>query len=621
MGAVDEVKQRLSIVDVISAYMPLKKAGRNYKGLCPFHSEKTPSFVVFPESQRWHCFGACGVGGDVVTFVMRRENLLFSEALKLLAARAGVDLAPPSPAQEAQAEERRRLWEVNRQAAEYYHRLLLESPEAANARAYLEGRGITAATLRAFQVGYARDHWQALGDYLKTQGWRESDLLQAGLLVEREGGQGAYDRFRGRVLFPIRDARGHVCGFGGRMLGDGQPKYLNTSQTPVFDKGSVLYGIDLAREAIRRSETAILVEGYMDVLMAHQAGFANVVAAMGTALSAEQLSVLKPVARRLVLALDPDAAGDRATLRGLEVAKDALDSRVVPVPTARGLIRYETELDAELRILTLPEGRDPDEVIREDPGRWEQLVVEAQPVMDYYFRALTAGLDLSKAKDKAAAVAALLPIIGEVANDVERAHYLQRLAAMVRTDERALAAQLDRGKDRQRRLTALAEVPVGGPDLETYLLYLLGMYPDLAPMVDPWASELFTEAEDVALYELLRTAEGGASLWQAGWQEGLDEHLAAHGRGLLERHGNRPMVSREEARQVVETVAWRLRRERLRDRDRDLQAMIQAAREEGDAEALAHYAGAVNQVADALRQIAAAEMARVSAGKRSLREW
>mgnify|MGYP005847536721 CR=1 FL=1 len=189
VGAVDEVKQRLSIVDVISAYMPLKKAGRNYKGLCPFHSEKTPSFVVFPESQRWHCFGACGVGGDVVTFVMRRENLLFSEALKLLAARAGVDLAPPSPAQEAQAEERRRLWEVNRQAAEYYHRLLLESPEAANARAYLEGRGITAATLRACQVGYARAHWQALGDSLKTQGWRESDLLQAGLLVEREGGQ------------------------------------------------------------------------------------------------------------------------------------------------------------------------------------------------------------------------------------------------------------------------------------------------------------------------------------------------------------------------------------------------------------------------------------------------
>ncbi|MGQ9684050.1 MAG: DNA primase [Anaerolineae bacterium] len=621
MGAVEEIKQRLNIVDVISAYMPLKKAGRNYKGLCPFHSEKTPSFVVFADSQRWHCFGACGTGGDVVTFVMRRENLPFPEALKLLAARAGVNLTPPSPAQEAQAEERRRLWDVNRQAAEYYHRLLMESPEAAGARAYLESRGLLPATLRAFQVGYAREHWHALGDHLKAQGWSEADLLQAGLVVRREGGQGTYDRFRGRVVFPIRDARGHVCGFGGRVLGEGQPKYLNTSQTPVFDKGSVLYGIDLAKEAIRRSETAILVEGYMDVLMAHQAGFANVVAAMGTALSAEQLSVLKPLARRLVLALDPDVAGDRATLRGLDTARDALDSRIVPVPTARGLIRYETELDAELRILSLPEGLDPDEVIRESPSRWEQLVADAQPVMDYYFRALTAGLDLAKAKDKATAVTALLPLIGEIANGVERAHYLQRLASMVRTDERVLAAQMERRGDRQRRLAALADAPASEPDLETYLLYLLGMYPNLAPMVDPWASELFIEAEDAALYELLRTADTGTSLWETDWQEGLDENLAAYGRAVLERHRNRPAVSREDAQDVVERVACRLRRERLHARDRDLQAMIQAAREEGDAEALAHYVRAVNQVADALRQITAAELSLTSAARRSLREW
>jgi len=333
VGAVEDVKQRLNIVEVISAYVPLKKAGRNYKGLCPFHNEKTPSFVVFPDTQRWHCFGACGSGGDVINFVMRREGLPFVEALKMLAARVGVELTPPTPAQEAEAEERRRLWDVNRLAAEYFHRLLMESDEAAQARSYLAGRGLQAETLRAFQVGYARDTWQALSDYLGSQGWREADLTKAGLVSERESG-GSYDRFRGRIVYPIRDARGHVCGFGGRVLDDSLPKYLNSPQTPVFDKGGVLYGIDLAREMIRRSETAVLVEGYMDVLMAHQAGFRNVVGAMGTALSEAQIAILKPLTKRLVLALDPDVAGDKATLRGLEVAKEALDARVVPVPTA-----------------------------------------------------------------------------------------------------------------------------------------------------------------------------------------------------------------------------------------------------------------------------------------------
>ncbi len=621
MGAVDEVKQRLNIVEVISAYVPLKKAGRNYKGLCPFHGEKTPSFVVFPDSQRWHCFGACGVGGDVINFIMRRESLSFGEALKLLAARAGVELAPPTPAQEAEAEERRRLWDLNRLAAEYYHRLLMEGDEAAAARAYLAGRGLRGETLRAFQVGYARDTWQALGDYLKSRGWREADLLLAGLVVEREGGERAYDRFRGRIIYPIRDARGHVCGFGGRVLDNSLPKYLNSPQTPVFDKGTVLYGIDLAREAIRQTETVVLVEGYMDVLMAHQAGFRNVVAAMGTGLSDQQLATLKPLARRLVLALDPDVAGNRATLRGLEVAKEALDQRVVPVLTPQGLIRYETELDAELRILTLPEGKDPDEVIREDPARWEQLIAEALPIMDYYFRTLTADLDLSKAKDKSAAVQALLPLIGEIANGVERAHYIQRLAGMVRADERVLARQLQRAWERRRGHVALGEVPVTDLDLETYALYLVGLYPELVAVVDHWANELFVEAENAALYASLREAGGTETLWsQEGFLAGVGEALQGHVRSLVEQHSRRPAVSREEARDVLEAVVWRLRRERLKERDRDLQAMIQAALEEGDTEGIVRYGEAVNEVTERLREIAAEERARMLSGRRAGRE-
>jgi DNA primase len=620
VGAVDQVKERLSIVELISAYVPLKKAGRNYKGLCPFHSEKTPSFVVFPDSQHWHCFGACGTGGDAISFVMRREGLSFGEALKMLAERVGVELVPPTPAQEAEAEERRRLWDVNRLAAEYYHRLLMEGEQAAAARDYLAGRGLTLETLRAFQVGYALDTWQALGDYLARQGWREADLLKAGLVSERESG-GSYDRFRGRIVYPIRDARGHVCGFGARVLDESLPKYLNTPQTPVFDKGGVLYGIDLAREAIRRSETAVLVEGYMDVLMAHQAGQKNVVGVMGTALSEAQMAILKPIARRIVLALDPDVAGDKATLRGLEVAKEALDSRVVPVPTARGLIRYEAELDAELCILTLPEGRDPDQVIREDPARWEQLLGEALPLMEYYFKALTAGLDLSKAKDKAAAVEALLPLIGEVANGVERAHYLQRLAAMVRVDERVLARQMAQGMRRRRGLSTLDEAPAKALDLETYILYLVGLYPELIEVVDDRADELLAQAENRALLAHLQETGVEAPWLQESFLAGLDDALREHLQALVAQHGAHPAVAREEADGVLRSVALRLRRERLKERDRELQALIQSAVEEGDEDAVVRYAEAVNEVVEQLRQLAAEEMACTVAGRRVAREW
>lgn len=620
MSAVDEVKQRLDIVQVISAYVPLKKAGRNYKGLCPFHSEKTPSFIVFPDSQRWHCFGACGTGGDVVSFVMKRENLSFGEALKLLAARAGVQLQPLTPQQEAEADERRRLWDLNRQAAEYFHRLLVESSEGAAARAYLERRGLRPETLRAFQVGYARDDWQALGSHLKAIGWREEELLQAGLVIEREDGSGTYDRFRGRIVFPIRDARGRVCGFGGRVLGQSEPKYLNTPQTPVFDKGSVLFGIDLAREAIRRAETAVLVEGYMDVLMAHQAGFRNVVATMGTALSREQLAVLKPLVKRVVLALDPDVAGDRATLRGLEVARESLETRVVPVPTARGLVRYETELDAELRILSLPEGRDPDEVIREDPARWEQLVADATPVMDYYFKAMTAGFDLSKAKDKAAAAEALLPLIAEVTNGIERAHYLQRLAAMLRTDERVLAQQMERHGRERRARTAPIEARATELDLEGYLVYLLLMYPHMVENVVDRASELFARTENAAVFAALREAPALAGPVRAD-DLSLDDALRGHVESVLSAHAQRPPLSREEAEEALQTVVLRLQRERLKERDRELQAMIQAALEEGDSEALQRYGSAVDDVAVRLRELAAMERARALAGKRAPREW
>ena len=383
MSVVDEIKDRLDIVEVIQPYVPLKKAGRNYKGLCPFHAEKTPSFVVFAETGTWHCFGACGTGGDVFTFVMKRENLSFGEALQLLAQRAGVELEPQSP-HAAEAEKRLDLLrEINQTASTYFHHLFHHSDEAARARAYLEKRGQNRETIDRFQVGYALEQWDGLLRYLTDKGYAPADLHEAGLIIERENKSGYYDRFRGRVIVPIRDQRGRVIGFGGRVLGDQVPKYLNSPQTPLFDKSSVLFGLDQAKAGIRTAGEAVIVEGYMDVLMAHQHGLNNVVAQMGTALTEAQLRLLKRHTQRFILALDSDVAGDQATLRGLDVARQVMDREVVPVPTPRGLIRFEERLAADIRIVSLPPGRDPDEVIRESPSRWAQLIAQAKPVMDY----------------------------------------------------------------------------------------------------------------------------------------------------------------------------------------------------------------------------------------------
>src|SRR4030042_6805869 len=281
MSAIDEVKQKLDIAEVIGQYATLKKAGRNLSALCPFHSEKHPSFFVYPEQQSWHCFGACNTGGDVFAFVMKKEGLDFGEALRLLARRAGVTL-PSYAAAEGKKEEKEEFFLANDAAALYYHNLLLNSPAAAKAKSYVEKRGFTAKTISDFQIGFSLDSWDALKLYLMEKGHSEKTLITAGLLVEAEKGK-PFDFFRGKLMIPIRDARGRVTGFGARVLDDSLPKYINSPQTPTFDKSGTLYGIDRTAAGIRKQDKAIIMEGYMDVIMAHQCGVTNAVASMGTA--------------------------------------------------------------------------------------------------------------------------------------------------------------------------------------------------------------------------------------------------------------------------------------------------------------------------------------------------
>lgn len=466
MSVVEEIKERLDIVEVISAYVPLRKAGNLYKGLCPFHQEKTPSFVVYPDRGAWHCFGACGVGGDVFSFVMKRDNLDFREALEVLAQKAGVDLAPPSAARSQQDQYLDRLREINQAAALFFHSQLRHAPQGQVARDYLAGRGFSDAVIDSFLLGYAADRWDGLLAHLQSKNYQPADILAAGLVIEREqpeaGRSPYYDRFRHRVMVPIRDVHGHVVGFGARSLrSDQQPKYLNTPQTPLFDKSSILYGLDAAKRSIRPRGKAIIVEGYMDVLACHQAGEDNVVASMGTALTEPQIKQLRRYTSTIVLALDADAAGQAATLRGLSQAREALDREWVPVLTPTGLVRHEARLAVDLRVMTLPEGKDPDDVVRADVNLWRELVNNAQPVVDYYFGLARGELDLQTAQGKSEAVDRLAPLIFEVSDEVKRAHYVQQLARMIQTDERSMELLL--AKRRQTAPQAPRPQPAAPP--------------------------------------------------------------------------------------------------------------------------------------------------------------
>ncbi|MCS7283228.1 MAG: DNA primase [Anaerolineae bacterium] len=624
MGVVDEIKERLDIVEVISSYVPLQRAGRYYRALCPFHTEKTPSFYVFPDSQRWHCFGACGEGGDVFTFVMKKEGWDFATALQELARRAGVSLRPRTPEETQQEEERARLEAVIAEAVRYYHHLLLHAPEAALAREYIARRGLSTETVERFQLGYSLPSWESLRTYLTSRGFTVEELVRAGLLVEQEDGT-AYDRFRDRLMIPIRDPQGRPVGFGARTLQpDGVPKYINSPQTVLFDKSRLLFGLDLARDAIRQEGAVVIVEGYMDVMQAHQAGFRNVVAQMGTALTEPQVRLLKRYASRFILALDPDAAGVQATLRGLETARQALDRELEPVFNPRGLVGFERRLGAEIRVLSLPAGCDPDDLIRSDPDRWRALVQEAIPVVEFYLRLLLTRANLEDAKERARVVETVLPLLRDVGNPVERETYVQKLARAVRVDVRTILERLHELERQQ----ALRVTVVTGPtqrtaprspvefrrpsiaDLEGYALALFLHQPQLLGAVNqalaemeipPLSDQDFADPTSRAIFDL----------WEEQLAEGNPDpsHLKAYlPEPLLARLETLPappqdLTDEQWLREGVQT-ALRLRERRLRSLKTELRALTEeASGPDADryGQALAENARAILRVQQALR--------------------
>lgn len=431
-----ELKLRNDITELVSSYITLKRRGRNMVGLCPFHGEKTPSFNIYTENGSFYCFG-CGVGGDVITFVMKMENLDYVDAVKFLAQRAGMDM-PEDSYDDSMSKLRTRVYEANREAARYYYKMLY-SPDGKHGLDYFHGRMLTDRTIRHFGLGFADDDWSSLSDYLIGKGFSKNELVAANLAVKQKNGNGIYDRFRNRVMFPIIDLRGNVIAFGGRIMTDEKPKYLNTSDTPVFKKSENLFSLNNAKNS--GSRTLILCEGYMDVIAVNQAGFQNAVATLGTALTREQAMLMKRYADEVVICYDSDEAGQKAT------------SRAIPILRNAGLL---------VRILTVPSGKDPDEFIKskgaDGPEAFRALVEKSGNDVEYRLQKLRSNYNLNTSDGKVQFLEEATKVIAAIYSPIERDVYFSRLCKEFEISKDSFVRQVNSINRRKDRENAKKEV-------------------------------------------------------------------------------------------------------------------------------------------------------------------
>ncbi|MFO7585869.1 MAG: DNA primase [Anaerolineales bacterium] len=501
MSSIDEIKARLDILDLAAeSGVKLRRTGRNYSGFCPFHDNKrTPAFVIWPETGTWRCFGECNEGGDIFKFVMKKEGIDFKEALQRLAEKAGVTLERLQTQNPEQREENDRLRNLLEDVVTFYRHQLLQTEAGKPALAYLiEKRSLTMETIETWGLGYAPHSWDATLKHFTAKEYSAQDLLDVGLLSERDSG-GYYDKFRNRIMIPIRDENGRMTGFGGRILDpDDIPKFMNSPQTALFDKGRLLYGLDRARKPIRAADQVVIVEGYMDVIAVHQAGYENVVSPMGTALTDDQLRLLKRFTRKIVLALDPDTAGQKAVLRGLDAAREAMDREDEIRFDARGLLRHEARLQADLRVASMPDDLDPDEIVARDPDEWARLIKAAKPIVEHVLDVLMAERDVNDPKAKAEIAAQMVPLIEDLPSPVERDSYRQMLARRLKVDERTLTGGQATGRPVRRAPRSQAEqapvqeaAPAATPSpvspyrkMEASCLGAVLRRPDLLPRLD-----------------------------------------------------------------------------------------------------------------------------------------
>ena len=467
-NTVEEIKTQLDIVDIVKEYVELEKVGSNLRANCPFHAEKTPSFFVSPSRQSWRCFGGCNDGGDMFDFIMKIEGVEFYEALKILADKAGVEIKKRDP---EKASKKQRFYEMYELTTQFFETQLEKSKRGKKAKKYLLSRGISEDSIKSWRLGYSPDSWQALSEFLISKGHKREEIIESGLAIKKD--DHSYDRFRGRIMFPIMSSAGKPIAFGGRVFGkdDDTAKYLNSPQTLLYDKSKVLYGLDKAKIEIRRQDKAILVEGYTDVIMAHQAGFKTVIATSGTALTEKQLGIISRYSYNLFTAFDMDDAGASATKKGIEMAR---------------------KLDFNIRVVSLPGEGDPADIIEEDADKWKEAVKNAKEIMTFYFEDALSGRDLSNPKDKKEIAKELLPIIKRIPNRIERSHWIKKLAEKLNVDEGAIREQLKDTKSKgetkkntnKKRKVKTKKNKSRKAVLEERLLSFVAKNPDYLELID-----------------------------------------------------------------------------------------------------------------------------------------
>jgi DNA primase len=583
----DEIKARVDLVELIGRTVQLKRVGSQFSGLCPFHAEKTPSFYVRPQTQSWHCFG-CNKSGSAFDWLMEREHVEFGEALRTLATMTGVALPEHrDPEVEDQA---RRLYTILERAQTFYQGLLWGST-AGRARTYLQTRGLDDETLRTFGLGYAPSG-NGLLRYLERDGFSEQELQAAGVIGVSEDGR-QFDFFRERVLFPIRDGQGRTIAFGGRSLDDeAKPKYLNSRDTLLFHKQETLFAFDLARKPMAQERQVVIVEGYMDAAMAHQHGYRNVVATLGTAVTERHLRLLRRQVDEIVLALDADAAGQAATWRALQVADESLRTGLTPVvgPNRRQQ-RFVADRSVRLRVLALPNTKDPDDLIRSDPNAWPALVKAASPVIDFVLQRLEARHDLKTAQGKAAAADEIAEVLAGIANPIEQDSYTNEVAARLKVEPEAVRRLL-KGKARGKpsRSTPAAEpatpsqpTQVRGDALDDYMLALVIRLKEapVAPADAPLEPE-FILSESRALYQAL----GGE----------IPPELEPY---ALRAHGHLPDVRRLSTRDLLRD----LEETRLRIKQQLLKQQIERIHSLGDDDEVRRLTGQLIELAQGMGAI------------------
>lgn len=575
------IKDKLDIVDFIGEYVQLKAAGINHKGLCPFHSEKSPSFMANRERQSYHCFG-CGKGGDIFSFAQDIEGMDFVEALKFLADKAGVELQVRK-ANQVNANQKNRLKDINKEAARFYHKFLLEIESSKPAREYLDRRGLKPETIDSWQIGFVPDQWDLLTKYLLKKGHSIDDLIAAGFTIKKDNArpgsaQGFYDRFRGRIMFPIRDVHGTVCGFTGRVLVETEKsggKYVNSPQTIVYDKSRIIFGLDFAKKSIREKDFIVLVEGQTDVISSHQAGVTNVVATSGTALTEEQIKLIKRYTQNVRMAFDGDSAGVKAAKRGIDLA------------LAAGL---------SVKVISIPEGKDPDECIKTDPQLWLDAIDNAEDVMSWYFSRVLEGKDISDPRTKQSVADALLLEIDRIPFAVEKDHWLQQLGGRIGVDIAVLREDIKRiHNSKKPNFHKVEEAPVVEKKQKTRLdglaeryFALLFTFPKLisAEIKTPALMHTFGSTMHKALYEQIKTlyTNSGSFDVDALRQIGGDESTINMLTMLADAEflGIDENTAKKEAQGLLENMTVTF----VKERSKQIESAIIKAEQEGDKEKL-----------------------------------